>query len=131
MGDEVIPFLGGKVRVTGSESGAKMIFECADCTFGGVVVLGVRGDKLEVNVVFAEVFLHCVGALIVQDVESGGCTMQKTFCKYNIDFQLVPLYTHHHNDDERAIRTFKNHLCAGITSCDPNFPSQKWDRLIP
>ena len=75
MGDEVIPFLGGKVRVTGSESGAKMIFECADCTFGVVVALGVRGDKLEVNVVFAEVFLHCVGALVVKYLESESCTM--------------------------------------------------------
>ena len=36
---------------------------------------GRTGDKLEVNVVFAEGFLHCVGALVVEDVESGGCTM--------------------------------------------------------
>ena len=57
--------------------------------------------------------------------------MQKSFRKYNIDFQLVPLYTHRRNAAERAIRTFKNHLCAGLATCDPNFPSQEWDRLIP
>ena len=57
--------------------------------------------------------------------------MQKSFRKYNVDFQLVPPYTHHRNAAERAIRTFKNHLYAGLTSCDPNFTSQKWDRLIP
>ena len=37
--------------------------------------MGVRGDKLEVNVVFAEGFLNCVGALIVDYVESGGYNM--------------------------------------------------------
>ena len=40
--------------VARSESNAKMIFECTDCTFSGVSEVGVRGDKLEVNVVFAE-----------------------------------------------------------------------------
>ena len=63
--------MGGKVRVSGGESGANMIFECADRMFGGVLSVGVRGDKLEVNVVFSEGFLHCVGALVVEDVESG------------------------------------------------------------
>ena len=49
-----------------------MIFEYADCTFVGVAAVGVRGNNLEVNVVLAEGFLHSVGALIVEDVESGG-----------------------------------------------------------
>ena len=55
MGDEAIPFLGGKVRVAISKSGTKMIFECAYHTFCSVVTVGVRG-KLEVNIVFAEGF---------------------------------------------------------------------------
>ena len=46
-----------------------------DHTFGGVAAVGVWGDKLEVNVVFAEGFLHGVGALVVEDVESGGFTI--------------------------------------------------------
>ena len=57
--------------------------------------------------------------------------MQKVFRKYNVNFQLVPLYTHRRNAAERAIRTIKNHLCAGLASCNPNFTSQEWDRLIP
>ena len=52
-----------------------MIVECADHTFCGVATVGVRGDKLEVSIVFAEGFLHGVGALIVEDVESEGCTV--------------------------------------------------------
>ena len=52
-----------------------MIFECADRTFGGVAVVGVRGNKLEVNVVLAEGFLHGVGSLVVENVDSGVCTV--------------------------------------------------------
>ena len=52
-----------------------MIFECADRTFSGVAAVGVRRNKLEVNIVLAEGFLHAVGKLIVEDVDSGGCTM--------------------------------------------------------
>ena len=52
-----------------------MIFECTDFVFCGVAAEGVRGDKLEVNVVFEEGFLHGVVALVVEDAESGGCTI--------------------------------------------------------
>ena len=37
--------------------------------------MGVWGNKLEVNVVLTEGFLHGVGALVVKDVESGGFTV--------------------------------------------------------
>ena len=67
----MIPFLGGKVRAARSESGAKIIFVCADFTFSGVSAVGVWGDKLEVNFLFAEGFLHSVGALVVEDMDSG------------------------------------------------------------
>ena len=67
--------MGGKLRVARSESGAKVILECGDCTFCGIAAVGVRGNKFEVNVLFAECFLHGVGALVVKDEESGGCTL--------------------------------------------------------
>ena len=75
LGYETIPLLEGKVGTTRSESGAKMIFECADRTFGGVASVGVQGNKLKFNVVLAKVFMHGVGELFVKNVESGGCTM--------------------------------------------------------
>ena len=75
MRDETVPLLGGKVGVTRGKPGAKMIFESADYTFRGVAVVGVQGDKLEINVVLAEGFLRGVGELVVEDVESGGCTL--------------------------------------------------------
>ena len=32
---------------------------------------------------------------------------------------------------ERAIQTLKDHLIAGLCSCDPKFPLHLWDKLIP
>ena len=74
-GGETVPFLVGEVGVARGESSAKVILECANCTFGGVSVMFIWGDKLEVGIVFAEVFLHGTGALVVEDVEGGRRTM--------------------------------------------------------
>ena len=49
----------------------------------------------------------------------------------NIEHQLVPPNNHRANAAERAIRTFKNHFIAILSSCDPAFPLHLWDRLIP
>ena len=75
LGNKMILFLGGEFRVARGDSGAEMIFEDADRTFGGVATVGVQRTELEVNVVLAEGFLHGVGAPVVEDVESGGCTV--------------------------------------------------------
>ena len=48
----------------------------------------------------------------------------------DIKFQLVPPAMHRRNAAERAIRTFKNHLIAGLCSTDENFPMSLWDRLL-
>ena len=54
--------------------------------------------------------------------------------KYNndqqIDYQLTPPHIHCRNAAERAIRTWKNHLIAGLSSTDDNFPMHLWCRLI-
>ena len=75
LSNETIPFLVGKVGAVRGNIGARMIFECADCTFGSVAAVGVRGNNMEVNIILAEGFLHGVGALAVEDAESGGCTL--------------------------------------------------------
>jgi hypothetical protein len=46
-------------------------------------------------------------------------------------FQLVPSYSHRRNSAERAIRSFKDHLIAGLCSTDESFPMHLWDRLLP
>ena len=46
------------------------------------------------------------------------------------DYQLTPPHIHRINAAERAIRTYKNHLLAGIATCNTEFPITEWDRLI-
>ena len=49
----------------------------------------------------------------------------------DVEFQLAPPHIHRHNAVERAIRTLKNHIIAGIATCDKEFPLHLWDRLFP
>ena len=52
-----------------------MILECVNCTFGGIAAMWLWGDKLKVDVVLVEGFLHGTGALVVNDMERGRCTL--------------------------------------------------------
>jgi hypothetical protein len=49
----------------------------------------------------------------------------------DITFQLVPPYSHRRNSAERAIRSFKDHLIAGLCSTEKYFPMHLWDILLP
>jgi hypothetical protein len=49
----------------------------------------------------------------------------------DITFQLVPPYSHRRNAEERKIRSFKDHLIAGLCSTEKSFPMHLWDRLLP
>ena len=49
----------------------------------------------------------------------------------DVQVQLVPPGMHRANSAERAIRTFKNHLTAGLCSTDPSFPVNLWEKIIP
>jgi hypothetical protein len=56
----------------------------------------------------------------------------KTYLHHqDFTFQLVPPYSHSRNSAERAIRSFKDHLIAGLCSTDKSFPMNLWDRLLP
>jgi hypothetical protein len=48
-----------------------------------------------------------------------------------ITFQLVPPYSHRRDSAERAIKSFKYHLIAGLCSTDKSFPMHLWDRILP
>jgi hypothetical protein len=56
--------------------------------------------------------------------------LQQAMTNQDVTFQIAPPHMHRRNAAERAIRTFKNHLIAGLSSLDPNFPLFLWDRLI-
>lgn len=64
------------------------------------------------------------------DNEASAALKQYLREEIGIDYQLAPPGMHRRNAAERAIRTFKNHLIAGLCTCDPTFPMHLWCRLI-
>ena len=48
-----------------------------------------------------------------------------------MDFQIAAPGDHRLNFAERAIQTFKNHFVSVLHGCDPQFPANQWDRLVP
>ena len=48
-----------------------------------------------------------------------------------VTFELVSPNQHFRNTTEQAIRNFKNHLLAGLATCDPDYLLQEWDRITP
>jgi hypothetical protein len=68
----------------------------------------------------------------LQTLDNEASTALKIFFSANdVDYQLVPPHCHRRNAAERAIRTFKEHFVAGLSSVDPTFPLHLWDRLLP
>jgi hypothetical protein len=57
--------------------------------------------------------------------------LKNYFTVNDITYQLVPPHCHRRNAAERAIRTFKEHFVAGLSSVDPSFPMHLWYRLLP
>jgi hypothetical protein len=59
----------------------------------------------------------------LQKLDNEASTALKILSTDNdVDYQLVPPHCHRHNAAERAIRTFKEHFMAGLSSVDPTFP---------
>ena len=71
----MVPFLGWEVVVKRGESSTKVILECVNRTFGGIAAMCIWGDKLEVDILFGEGFLHDTVALVVKYVDSGSRTV--------------------------------------------------------
>jgi hypothetical protein len=68
----------------------------------------------------------------LQTLDNEASTALKNFFTVNnIAYQLVRPHCHRRNAAERAIRTFKEHFVAGLSSVDPSFPMNLWDRLLP
>jgi hypothetical protein len=57
--------------------------------------------------------------------------LKNVFTANNIAYQLVPPHCHRRNAEESAIRTFEEHLVAGLSSVDPSSPMHLWERILP
>ena len=67
----------------------------------------------------------------LQRLDNECSTLLKDFlAAEDIDFQLVPPAVHRHNAAKRAIRTFQNHLIAGLCCVDKDVPLHLWDLLL-
>jgi hypothetical protein len=68
----------------------------------------------------------------LQTLDNDASAALKNFFTVNdIAYQLVLPHCHRRNAAERAIRTFKEHCVAGISSVYPSFPMHLWDRILP
>jgi hypothetical protein len=68
----------------------------------------------------------------LQTLDNEASAALKNFFTVNdIAYQLVPPHCHRRNAADRAIRTFKEHFVAGLSSVGPAFPLHLWDRLLP
>lgn len=52
--------------------------------------------------------------------------LQEALKKNSLTYQLMPPNQHPRNEAERAVRTFKNFLRAGLVTCDTKFPIHEW-----
>jgi hypothetical protein len=67
----------------------------------------------------------------LQTLDNEASIAFKNFFTVNdITYQLVPPHYHRRNATKRAIRTFKEHFVAGLSSIEPAFPLHLWDRLL-
>jgi hypothetical protein len=57
--------------------------------------------------------------------------LKNFFTANDVAYQLVPPHCHRRNAAERAIRTFKEHFVAGLSSVDPTLTLYLWNILLP
>ena len=50
--------------------------------------------------------------------------------KEKVGIQLVEPHNHRVNAAERAVQTFKNLFISGLATCDENFPTILWSKLV-
>jgi hypothetical protein len=78
-----------------------------------------------------ELMARCLKPKLMK-LDNEASKLLKTYLhQQDITFQLVPPYSHRRNSAERAIRSFKDHLIAGLCSTEKSFPMHIWDRLLP
>ena len=69
---------------------------------------------------------------IIERIDNECSKEFRTICKkLTISIELAPPGIHRTNAAERAIRTFKNHFIATLSTSDKQFPLELWDELVP
>jgi len=66
---EAVPEMDGEIFIHTAQPSNEMIFECADSLFGGIALVEVWWDQLELNTFMMEILLECMGDFIVKALE--------------------------------------------------------------
>ena len=118
-----------------SSRGNEYLFTMYDYDSNAILQVPIKNRQ---GKVIAEAFTACydkltkhghVVKLFVMDNECS-TDLQREILKIGGNYELVPPYMHRRNAAEVAIKTAKNHLLAGLATCEPDFPISEWDRLL-
>jgi hypothetical protein len=125
----------GKFPVRSSKGNSYvMLCYIYDCSYVQVIPIKSRSDSEWVKAyesIYQELTVKGFKPKLQTLDNEASTTLKNFFTVNNIAYQLVPHHCHRRNTAERAIRTFKEHFVAGISSVDPSFPMHLWDRILP
>jgi hypothetical protein len=82
------------------------------------------------DLLIQSIIIHGLRPLLQRLDNEASLALGNYLTKRGIYYQLATLHIHHHNNDERAMQAFKNHIIAGISSVDPSSPLKLWDKLL-
>jgi hypothetical protein len=127
--------LTGKLPVRSIEGNSYvMVCYVYDCNYAKVIPMKSRSTSEWVKVydsIHQELTVKGFKPKL-QILNNEASTALKNFFTANdVEYQLVPPHCHRHNVVERAIRSFKEHFLAELSSVDPTFPLHLWYRLLP
>jgi hypothetical protein len=127
--------LTGKFSVRSSKGNSYvMVCYVYDCNYVKVIPMKSRSTSewVKAHDTIHQYLTVKVFKPTLQTLDNEASTSLKNFFTVNdIAYQSVPPHCHRRNATERAIRTFKEHLVAGLFSVDTAFPLHLWDILLP
>jgi hypothetical protein len=127
--------LTGKLLVRSSKGNSYvMVCYIYDCNFVKVIHMTSRSASEWVKAydsVHQELTVKGFKPKLQSLDNEASAALKNFFTEHDIAYQLVPPHCHRRNAAERAIRTFKEHFVAGLSSVDPSFPLHLWDILLP
>jgi hypothetical protein len=124
----------GKFPVRSSKGNSNvMLCYVYDCSYIKVVTMKSRSASEWVKTydsIHQELTVKGVKPKLQTLDNEASAALKNFFTVNNITYQLVPPHCRRRNAAERAIRTFKEHFVAVLSSVDPSFPMHLWDRLL-
>jgi hypothetical protein len=125
----------GKFPVRSSKGNSYvMVFYIYDCNYVRVIFMKSRSALEWVNIydtVHQELIIKGLKPKLQTLDNDASAALKNFFTNNDVEYNLVPPHCHLRNAAECAIRTFKEHFVAGLSSVDPAFPLHFWDRLLP